>query len=72
MVDQYMVVAVDIDLKVVSFAEASAHDFDVAAFPWDLHELSSVPHGLSCIGILFNSWLVVNSGVGHRLHVMRS
>jgi hypothetical protein len=35
-----MVVAVDIDLGVVSFAEASAHVFDFVAFPWDIHELS--------------------------------
>jgi hypothetical protein len=32
-----MVAAVDIDLGVVSFAEASAHVFDFVAFPWDLH-----------------------------------
>jgi hypothetical protein len=67
-----MVAAVDIDLGLVSLAEASAHVFDFVAFPWDLHELSSVPHGLSCIGIVFNSWLVVISGLGHRLRVMRS
>jgi hypothetical protein len=67
-----MVAAVDIDLGVVIFAEASAHVFDVVAFPWDLHKLSSVPHGLSCIGIVFNYWLVVISGLGHRLRVMRS
>jgi hypothetical protein len=67
-----MVVAVDIDLGVVSFFEDSPHVLDVVAFPWDLHELISVPHGLSCIGIVFNSWLVVISGVGHRLRVMRS
>jgi hypothetical protein len=67
-----MVVAVDIDLGMVSFAEDSAHVFDFAADPWDLHELSSVPHGLSCIGIVFNSWLVAISGLGHILRVMRS
>jgi hypothetical protein len=33
-----MVAAVDIDLGVVSFAEASAHVFDFVAFLWDLHE----------------------------------
>jgi hypothetical protein len=32
MVDRSMVVAVDIDLGVVSFAEASAHVFYVVAF----------------------------------------
>jgi hypothetical protein len=72
MVDRYMVVAVYIDLVVVSFAEASAYDFDFVAFRWDLHELSLVPHGLSCIGIVFNSWLVVIYGLGHRLCVIRS
>jgi hypothetical protein len=72
MVDRSMVVAVDIDLGVVSFDEASAQDFDFVAFPWDLHELSSVPHGVSCIGIVFNSWLVVIFGLGYRLRVIRS
>jgi hypothetical protein len=67
-----MVAAVDIDLGVVSFAEDSAHVFDFAAVPWDLHELSAVPHGLSCIGIVFNCWQVAISGLGHRLRVMRS
>jgi hypothetical protein len=67
-----MVAAVDIDLGVVSFAEDSAHVFDFAAIPWDLQELSLVPHGLSCIGIVFNSWLAAISGLGHILHVMRS
>jgi hypothetical protein len=67
-----MVAAVEIDLGVVSFAEDSAHVFDFAAVSWDLHELSSVPHGLSCIGIVFNSWLVAIYGLDHRLHVMRS
>jgi hypothetical protein len=32
-----MVAAVEIGLGVVSFAEDSAHVFDVAAEPWDLH-----------------------------------
>jgi hypothetical protein len=72
MVDRSMVVAVYIDIGVVSFAEASAHYFNVVAFPWDLQELSPVPHGFSCIGIVFNSWLVVISGLGHRLCVIRS
>jgi hypothetical protein len=72
MVDRSIVSAVDIYLGVVSFVEDSAHVFDFAAVPWEFHELSSVPHGLSCIGIVFNSWLVVISGVGQRLHVMRS
>jgi hypothetical protein len=67
-----MVAAVDIALGVVSFAEDSAHVFYFASAPWDLHELSSVPHGLSCIGIVFNSWLVAISGLGHRLRVIRS
>jgi hypothetical protein len=35
-----MVAAVDSDLGVVSFAEDSAHVFDFADVPWDLHELS--------------------------------
>jgi hypothetical protein len=72
MVDRSIVAAVHIDLGVVSFAERSAHVFDVAAVPWNLHESSSVPHVLSCIGIVFNSWLVAISGLGQRLRVTRS
>jgi hypothetical protein len=72
MADRSMVAAVEIDLGVVSFAEDSAHVLDFAAVPWDLHELSSVHHGLSCRGIVFNSWLVVISGLGHKWRVMRS
>jgi hypothetical protein len=72
MVDQSIVDAVDIDLGVVSFVEDFAHVFDFAAVPWDFHELSLVPRGLSCIGIVFNSWLVVISGLGQRFRVMRS
>jgi hypothetical protein len=67
-----MVAAVEIDLGVVSFVEDSPHVFDFAAVPWDLHEFIAVPHGLSCIGIVFNSWVVAISGLGHRLCVMRS
>jgi hypothetical protein len=72
MVVQYVVAAVDIDLGVVSFVEESAHVFDFAVVPWDFHELTSLPHCLSCIGIVFNSWLVVISGLGQRLCVIRS
>jgi hypothetical protein len=56
----------------VSFVEESAHFFDCAVVPWDFHELMSVPHCYSCIGIVFNSWLVVISGLGQILCVMRS
>jgi hypothetical protein len=38
-----MVAAVEIDLGVVSFVEDSAHVFDFAAVPWDLHEFIAVP-----------------------------
>jgi hypothetical protein len=55
------VAGVDVDLGAVNFAEDSAHGFDFAALPWGLHELSSVSHGLSCIGIVFNSWYVAIS-----------
>jgi hypothetical protein len=72
MVDRSIVAAVDIDLRVVSFVEDSAHVFDFAAVPWDFHELRSVPHCLSCIGIVFDSWLVVIYGLGQRLRVIRS
>jgi hypothetical protein len=72
MVDRSMVVAVYIDLGVVSFVEASAHYLNVVAFSWELQELSSVPYGLSCIGIVFNYWLVVIYGSGHILRVIRS
>jgi hypothetical protein len=67
-----MVAAVEIYLGVFSFVEDSPHVFDFASVPWYLHEFIAVPHGLSCIGIVFNSWLVAISGLGHRLRVMRS
>jgi hypothetical protein len=72
MVDRSIVAAVDIDLGVVSFVEKSAHVFVFAVVPWEFHELRSVPHFLSCIGIVFNYWLVVISGLGQRLRVIRS
>jgi hypothetical protein len=55
MMGQSSVAAVDIDLGVVSFVDESANVFDFAVVPWDFHELMSVPHFLSCIGIVFNS-----------------
>jgi hypothetical protein len=67
-----MVAAVEIDLRVVSLVEDSAHVFDFSAVPWDIHEFIAEPHGLSCIGIVLNSWLVAISGLGHRLRVMIS
>jgi hypothetical protein len=54
MFDRYGVAVVDIDLGVVSFVDESAHVFDVVAVPWDFYKLTSVPHFLSCIDILFN------------------
>jgi hypothetical protein len=70
MVGRSVVAAVDIDIRVVSFVEESAHVFDVVVVPWDSHELTSAPHWLPCIGI--NYWLVLISGLGQRLCVMRS
>jgi hypothetical protein len=72
MVGRSVVAAVDIDLGVVSFVDESAHVFDFSVVPWGFHELTSVPHCLSCIGIVFNSLLVVISGLGQRFRVMRS
>jgi hypothetical protein len=54
MLDQSAVAAVDIDLGVVSFVDESVHVFNFAVVAWDFHELLSVPHCLSCIGIVFN------------------
>jgi hypothetical protein len=55
MLGRYDVAAVDIDLGVVSFVDESVYVFDFAVVPWDFHELMSVPHCLSCIGIVFKS-----------------
>jgi hypothetical protein len=55
MLDRSAVTAADIDLGVVSFVDESAHVFDFAVVPWGFHELTSMPHCLSCIGIAFNS-----------------
>jgi hypothetical protein len=72
MLDQSAVVAVDIDLGVVSFVDESVQGFVFDVVVLDFHELPYVPHCFSFIGIVFNSWLVVVSGLGHRLWVMRS
>jgi hypothetical protein len=55
MLDRSDVDAVDIDLGVVSFVDESTHVFNFVVVPWDFHELTYVPHYLSCIGIVFNS-----------------
>jgi hypothetical protein len=55
MLYRYVVAAVDIDLGVASFFDESAHVFGFVMVPWDFHEFTSVPHCLSCIGIVFNS-----------------
>jgi hypothetical protein len=55
MLDRSDVPAVDIDLGVVSFVDEPAHVFGFVMVPWDFHELTYVPHCLSCIGIVFNS-----------------
>jgi hypothetical protein len=52
--DRSSIAAVDIDLGVVSFVDESAHVFGFVMVPWDFHELTSVPHFFSCIGIVFN------------------
>jgi hypothetical protein len=54
MVGRSVVAEVDIDLGVISFVDESAHVFDFDVVPWDFHELTSVPHCLLCIGIVFN------------------
>jgi hypothetical protein len=71
MVDRSVVAALDIDLRVVSFGEESAHVFDFVVVPCDFIELMSLPHCFSCICIVFNSWLVVIYGLSQRLRVMR-
>jgi hypothetical protein len=55
MLDRSAVAAVDIDLGVVSFVDESSHVFGFVMVPWDFHELKSLPHCLSCIGIVFNA-----------------
>jgi hypothetical protein len=70
--DRSAVAAVDIDLGVVCFVDESGQGFTFAVFLVVFHELLSVSHCLSSIGIVFNSWLVVVSGLGQRLRVIRS
>jgi hypothetical protein len=55
MLDRSALAAGNIDLGVVSFVDESSQVFDFAVISWDFHELSYVPHSLSCIGIVFNS-----------------
>jgi hypothetical protein len=63
---------VDIDLGVVCFVDESGQGFTFAVFLVVFQELMYVPHCLSCIGIVSNSLLVVVSGLGQRLWVIRS
>jgi hypothetical protein len=72
MLDRSAVAAIDIDLGVVCFVDESGQGFFFAVVVLDFHELPYVPHCLSCIGIVFNSLLVVISGFGQRLRVIRS
>jgi hypothetical protein len=59
MLNQSAVVVVGIDLGVVSFVEESVQGFVFAVF---YVPRIAVSHCLSCIGIVFNSWLVVVFG----------
>jgi hypothetical protein len=72
MLDRSDVAAVDIDLGGVCFVDESGQVLVFAVVVLDFHQLLSVPHCFSCIGIVFNSWLVVISGLGQRLRVIRS
>jgi hypothetical protein len=69
--DRSAVAEVDIDLGVVCFVDESGQGFTFAVFFVVFHELLYVPYCLSCIGIVSNSWLVVVSGLGQILWVMR-
>jgi hypothetical protein len=55
MLDRSAVAAVDIDLGVVCFVDESGQGFVFAVVVLYFYELPSVPHCLSCIGIVFNS-----------------
>jgi hypothetical protein len=55
MLDRSAVAAVDIDLRVVCFVDEYGQGFIFALVVLDFHELPSVPHCLSCIGIVFIS-----------------
>jgi hypothetical protein len=70
--DQSDVAVVDIDLGVVCFVDESGQGFTFVVFFVVFHELLYMPHCLSCIGIVFNSWLVFFYGLGQRFQVIRS
>jgi hypothetical protein len=55
MLERSAVAAVDIDLGVVCFVDESGQGFIFSVVVLDFHGLLSVPHCLSCIGIVFNS-----------------
>jgi hypothetical protein len=57
--DRSAVVAVYIDLGVVCFVDESGQFFAFAVFLVVFQEFFSVPHYLSCIDIVFSSWLLV-------------
>jgi hypothetical protein len=50
------------DLGIVCFVDESGQFFAIAIFLVVFQELFSVPHCLTCIGILFSSWLLVVGG----------
>jgi hypothetical protein len=55
MLDGSAVAAVDIDLGVVCFVDEPCKGSIFAVAVLDFQEFLSVPHYLSCIGIMFNS-----------------
>jgi hypothetical protein len=65
-------VAVEIDLGVVCFVNESGHGFTFAVSLVVFQEFLSIAHLFSCIGIVLSSWLLLVSGLGQRLGVIRS
>jgi hypothetical protein len=72
MVGRSVVAAVEIDLGVVNLGDEPVHDFVLSEGPCDFHVFVSVPHWLSCMGIVLSSCPVLISGFGQRLRERRS
>jgi hypothetical protein len=70
MVGRSAVAAVEID-GVVNLAD-EIHYFVLSESPFDFHVFVSVPHWLSCMGIVLSSCPVLISGLGQRLRERRS
>jgi hypothetical protein len=65
-------VVVEIDLGVVCLVNVEGHGFAFVVSLSSPHYLLIPPHYFACMGIVFSSWLLLVSDLGHRLQVIIS